>query len=339
MRIVVLGAGAWGTALAMALSSRHAVSLWARDPVHCGEMASERVNRRHLDRMPFPPDLIVEPDFSAALAGADLAIVAVPVSGLRATIRRLAEDGAGVPLVWVSKGFEAGTSRLPHQVATEEYGRIAPVGVLSGPSFAHEVAQGLPVALTLASADAEFASRIAAALTGPRMRIYSSEDVVGVEVGGAVKNVMAIAAGISDGLGLGNNARAALITRGLAEITRLGLRLGGHLETFLGLSGVGDLTLTCAGDLSRNRTVGLMLAAGKPLEEILAGLGATAEGVYTAKEVDRLAARLGIPMPITRAVCGVLHEGISPREAVEELMRRDPRPEGETISPPSRAST
>ncbi len=327
MKVCILGAGSWGTALAIALSTHHELTLWTRDAGHCSEMDAERVNRRHLDSVPFPSGLAVSADFDAALSGAELAIAAVPVSGLRETIRHIARSGGRMPLVWVSKGFEAGTSKLPHQVAAEEYGDVAPIGVLSGPSFAWEVAKGLPVALTLASKNGEFASRTASLLSSTKMRIYSSEDIVGVEVGGAVKNVMAIAAGISDGLGLGNNARAALITRGLAEITRLGLKLGGRLETFLGLSGVGDLTLTCTGNLSRNRTVGLLLAQGKPLDAILSDLGATAEGVYTASEVERLASSLDVEMPITSAVCGILHHGIAPRDAVEELMRRDPKPE------------
>lgn len=327
MNIAILGAGAWGTALAIGLCPRHEVTLWVRDPAHFKEMAGTRINRRHLDPFALPPSLLLSNDLGSAIAKADLAVIAVPMSGLREIFRLVAGSGLGIPVIWVSKGFESGTSKLPHQVAIEEYDAIAPIGVLSGPSFAREVAEGLPVALTLASNDREFASNTAAALHNHRIRIYSSEDLVGVEVGGAVKNVMAIAAGISDGLGLGANARAALITRGLAEITRLGLKLGGRLETFLGLSGVGDLTLTCTGDLSRNRTVGLMLAKGKPLTEILEELGATAEGVYTAKEVEQLAERLGVDMPITKAVCSVLYEGVPADCAVEELMKRDPKAE------------
>lgn len=327
MNISILGAGAWGTALAIGLSAHHRVTLWARDRAHYDEMLSSRVNRRHLDPFPLPEGLVLSNDLNTAILHADLILAAVPMSGLRETLRCIAGTGLRIPLIWVSKGFETGTSKLPHQVAQEEYGDIAPVGALSGPSFAREVAQGLPVALTLASFDADFASRTAAALHNCRIRIYSSEDLIGVEVGGAVKNVMAIAAGISDGLGLGSNARAALVTRGLAEITRLGLKLGGNLETFLGLSGVGDLTLTCTGDLSRNRAVGMRLAAGKDLDAILAELGATAEGVYTAQEVARLADSLNVDMPITHAVCGVLYEGVSAKEAVEELMKRDPKAE------------
>ncbi len=327
MRIAILGAGAWGTALAIGFSSHHQVTLWVRSDAHYRDMVSTRINRRNLDPFVLPSSILLSNELSEAIENADLVLVAVPMAGLRDTFRKLAASRLKLPVIWVSKGFEAGTSKLPHQVAIEEYDDIAPVGTLSGPSFAREVAQGLPVALTLAANDPGFASDMAAALHSQRIRVYSSPDLVGVEVGGAVKNVMAIASGISDGLGLGANARAALITRGLAEITRLGLKLGGRLETFLGLSGVGDLTLTCTGELSRNRTVGMLLAGGKPLDVILAELGSTAEGVYTAREVASLAQSLGVDMPITRAVCSVLYEGVSARDAVEELMKRDPKPE------------
>lgn len=327
MRIAILGAGAWGTALAIGFSSHHQVTLWVRSAAHYRDMVSTRINRRNLDPFVLPSSILLSNELSEAIENADLVLVAVPMAGLRDTFRKLAASRLKLPVIWVSKGFEAGTSKLPHQVAIEEYDDIAPVGTLSGPSFAKEVAQGLPVALTLAANDSGFASDMAAALHSQRIRVYSSPDLVGVEVGGAVKNVMAIASGISDGLGLGANARAALITRGLAEITRLGLKLGGRLETFLGLSGVGDLTLTCTGELSRNRTVGMLLAGGKPLDVILAELGSTAEGVYTAREVASLAQSLGVDMPITRAVCSVLYEGVSARDAVEELMKRDPKPE------------
>ncbi len=327
MKIAVLGSGAWGTALAIGLCPRHDLTLWIRDRLHFEEMRETRINRRHLDPFLIPEKILLSNDFDAATSNADLVLIAVPMSGLREVFRSLAHSGRKIPAIWVSKGFESGTSKLPHQVAFEEYDEVAPYGVLSGPSFAREVAEGLPVALTLASNDHDFAARTAAALHNNRIRIYSSEDLIGVEVGGAVKNVMAIAAGISDGLGLGNNARAALITRGLAEITRLGLKLGGKLETFLGLSGVGDLALTCTGDLSRNRKVGLMLAKGKPLEKILEELGATAEGVYTAREVEMLAGRLNVEMPITKAVCSVLYEGVPAIAAVDELMKRESKAE------------
>jgi glycerol-3-phosphate dehydrogenase (NAD(P)+) len=269
MKIAVLGAGAWGTALAISLATRHEVHLWTRNPAQCAEMSEERVNRRYLPGFPFPDALRIELKLEQALDQADLALVVVPTAGFRQVVRQIAELGAKMPLLWACKGFEAGTAKLPHQVVAEELGGKAQCGALSGPSFAQEVAKGLPTALTLASRDELFAHAMALELHSPRLRVYSSPDVVGVEVGGAVKNVMAIAAGISDGMGYGYNARAALITRGLAEIGRLGVAMGGRPETFMGLTGAGDLILTCTGDLSRNRTVGLRLAQGQTLDTIL----------------------------------------------------------------------
>jgi glycerol-3-phosphate dehydrogenase (NAD(P)+) len=251
----------------------------------------------------------------------------VTVAGLRPTLTRLTELGYAMPVIWLCKGFEAHSACLPHQVAEQVLPAEVMRGVLSGPSFAQEVARGSPAAVTLAASDLDFASRTARELHGQRLRVYSSDDITGVEVGGAVKNVIAIAAGISDGLGFGESARAALITRGLAEITRLGVRLGGRAETFMGLSGAGDLILTCTGSLSRNRRVGLWLASGKPLAEILQELGHVAEGVHTAREVQRLAQSADADMPIVEAVCRVLYEGLAPQAAVELLLSRDPKPE------------
>lgn len=327
MKIAVLGAGAWGTALAVSLAARHEVHLWTRNPAQCAEMAEERVNRRYLPGFPFPDALRIEPKLAQALDRADLALAVVPTAGFRQVVRQMAELGARMPLVWACKGFEAGTAKLPHQVVAEELGGKAQCGVLSGPSFAQEVAKGLPTALTLASRDEPFAHAMALELHSPRLRVYSSPDVVGVEVGGAVKNVMAIAAGISDGMGYGYNARAALITRGLAEIGRLGVAMGGRPETFMGLTGAGDLILTCTGDLSRNRTVGLRLARGEKLEAILGDLGHIAEGVNSAAEVLRLAQNMDVEMPITRAVFQVLFEGMPPGKAVEALLNREPKAE------------
>jgi glycerol-3-phosphate dehydrogenase (NAD(P)+) len=237
--------------------------------------------------------------------------------------------GAGrrLPVVWACKGFEQAGAKLPHQVVAETLDADAPCGALSGPSFALEVARGLPTALTLAAADAALAESLARELHQRRLRVYFTDDVAGVEVGGAVKNVMAIATGIADGLALGQNARAALVTRGLAEVMRLGVALGGRPETFMGLAGAGDLILTCTGDLSRNRRVGLALGRGERLDAILAALGHVAEGVYTARAVDRLARERAIDMPITREVCAVLFEGRPPAAAVEQLLGRDPRSE------------
>jgi glycerol-3-phosphate dehydrogenase (NAD(P)+) len=331
MRIAVLGAGAWGTALAISLSantrSSHQVTLWTRNPDHLAELVSQRTNRRYFPGFPLPDSLQLTSTLNAAVERTELSLIAVSISGLRETLRGIAACGKGMPVVWGCKGFEAQSAKLPHQVAQEEYAGLAPCGVLSGPSFAQEVAQRLPAALTLASHDEGFSRNIAAQLHTARLRVYSSSDVVGVETGGAVKNVISIAAGISDGMGFGHNARAALITRGLAEITRLGLKLGGCMETFMGLTGVGDLILTCTGDLSRNRRVGLMLAAGHSLPDILGKLGHTAEGVHTAREVLRLSRELKIEMPITQAICGILHDGVPARMAVEALLNREPKTE------------
>ena len=319
-RVAVLGAGAWGTALAAVLSARHAVTLWARDAAQAAAIARARVNARYLPGVPLPAALAVT---AAWPEQPHLIIVATPVAGLREVLPRC----AGTPLVWLCKGFEAGTGLLPHQVVAEMLGARAACGALSGPSFALEVARGLPCALTLASANEAFARAAAQILHGGRLRVYHSADVAGVEVGGAVKNVMAIAAGISDGLGLGNNARAALITRGLAEITRLGVALGGRAETFMGLAGAGDLILTATGDLSRNRQVGLALARGKRLADILGGLGHVAEGVHSARETLRRAAGAKVDMPITQAVCAVLDGRLAPQQAVAQLLARDAKEE------------
>ena len=259
---------------------------------------------------------------------AELALIVVPTAGLRETFRAIIACKKAIPVIWGSKGFEAQTSKLPSQVAHEEYNGVAPYGVLSGPSFAQEIAQGLPAALTLASHDEKFSTSTAAQLHTSKLRVYSSNDIVGVETGGAIKNVIAIAAGISDGMGLGNNARAALITRGLAEICRIGIKLGGSMETFMGLTGMGDLMLTCTGDLSRNRQVGLMLAAGKSLPDILQELGHIAEGVHTAREVLKLSQKMNVDMPITEAVCSILHDGVSAKMALEVLLNREPKTEG-----------
>jgi len=326
-RISVLGAGAWGTAVAMALAARHDVLLWGRNNAAMHEMAAARDNLHYLPGHPFPPGLTIGADFGAALAhGSDLLIAACPVAGLRPLLEQL--KGRALPkLVWLCKGFEYGTGLLPHQIMREVLGDSVPGGALSGPSFAQEVARGLPCALTIASSSAELRDCVVATVHGGNVRVYSSADLVGVEVGGAVKNVLAIATGVADGLGLGLNARAALITRGLAEITRLGTALGGQVETFMGLTGMGDLILTCTGDLSRNRRVGLGLAQGKALDTIVNELGHVAEGVPCAKAVRDLAARLGVDMPITNAVAGVLFDGDQPQAMVAKLLARDPRGE------------
>jgi glycerol-3-phosphate dehydrogenase (NAD(P)+) len=327
MKLAVLGAGAWGTAISISLASRHQVSLWARESDVCSDLLARRRNQRYLPGHEVPGTVEVTDQLRTAIVGAELTLIATSTAGLRETLKQVGLAGSAARIIWLCKGFEADTAQLPHQIAAAELPDGAHYGVLSGPSFADEVARGLPAALTLASRDAQFAADAARSLHHPALRLYSSEDVIGVEVGGAVKNVMAIATGICDGLQLGQNARAALMTRGLAEITRLGLRLGGRLETFMGLAGAGDLFLTCSGDLSRNRNVGLKLATGIPVDQILRELGHVAEGVYTARAVTRLAGRLGVEMPITRAVCRVIDEGVPPRDAVQDLLQRDPRPE------------
>lgn len=335
MKIAVLGAGAWGTALAISLSSNsnsncspsHHVVLWTRNPLHLADLDSHRVNKRYFPAFPLPQSLHLASSLCAAVEAADLVLIAVPVSGLRRTLREIVACGKTVPVIWGCKGFEVDSAKLPYQVAEDEFAGVTPCGVLSGPSFAQEVAQGLPTALTLASHNAGFARSVAAQLHTSRRRVYTSKDIVGVETGGAVKNVISIAAGISDGMGFGYNARAALITRGLAEITRLGLKLGGYTETFMGLTGMGDLILTCTGDLSRNRRVGLRLAAGDSLPDILRDLGHTAEGVHTAREVLRLSRELKVEMPITAAVCSILYDGVSAGLAVEALLNREPKTE------------
>lgn len=323
MKIAVLGAGAWGTALALAFAGRHDVVLWSHAPAEIQALQADRENRQFLPGYPFPATLRVESELAQAVAGAELALIATPLAGLRNTAQALAVAAPGLPFLWVCKGLEAGSGLLPHQVVAEV--NTATCGVLTGPSFAAEVAKGLPTAMTLASRDAAFAARTAQALHGKHLRIYASDDVVGAEVGGAVKNVLAIATGICDGLGLGNNARAALITRGLAEITRFGEAMGARRDTLMGLTGVGDLILTCVGDLSRNRQVGLGLASGKSLDEVVKALGHVAEGVPAAREVARRAQAMGIEMPITAAVCAVLDGRMQAIDAVAALMNRDPK--------------
>jgi len=328
MRIAVLGAGAWGTALGVRLAAHVEISLWARNAEQVRALIEDGSNRRYLPGQNLPDAVIPVSDLAEATRDATYLIAAVPVVGLRSLFTCLQEHGTRVPLIWLSKGFESGSHRLPHQVLAEAWPAHPPSAVLSGPSFAQEVAAGLPVALTVASNDADFARRIAQDLHDPMLRIYSSTDVIGVELGGAIKNVIAIAAGIADGLGFGLNARAALVTRGLAEMTRLGLKLGGRAETFMGLSGMGDLILTCTGELSRNRQLGLRLAAGESLEGALRGLGHVAEGATTALELDKVAGETGIDMPITAAVAAIIRQDMPPREAVSALLARGLKDEG-----------
>ncbi|HEY8855742.1 MAG TPA: NAD(P)H-dependent glycerol-3-phosphate dehydrogenase [Rugosibacter sp.] len=338
MKIAILGAGAWGTALAIALAPRHLVCLWARDSAQAASMNAHRENLRYLADCPFPEALQVTSDFNTTVASAELLILAAPLAALRPLLEQLNASPLLAPsrFLWLCKGLETMTGKLPHQVVTDVLNHAAAAtdttsasawGALTGPSFAFEVARGLPTALTLAATNMAFATDIAHALHGGNLRIYANDDLIGAEVGGAVKNVMAIAAGVSDGLGLGHNARAALLTRGLVEMTRFGVALGARRETFTGLTGLGDLILTSTGDLSRNRRVGLLLAEGQSLAAIQNTLGHVAEGVFTAREVEQRATAMGIDMPITAAVAGLLDGRMSPRETVHQLMARDARTE------------
>ena len=324
MRIAVLGAGAWGTALAIAASRRgdRDVVLWARDGTQARDMRSSRENARYLRGTSLPPGLrVAEGNIAAAAADVDLVVVATPVAALRGMLLALGDCAA--PVAWLCKGFENGSGLLPHEVCAE----VAPqlrAGVLSGPSFAQEVAQERPTALVAGSAHAALRDALVAAFHGSSLRIYANDDVVGIEVGGAVKNVLAIATGLCDGLQLGLNARAALITRGLVEMMRLGTALGARADTFHGLSGLGDLVLTATGDLSRNRKVGLLLAQGMDQAAAVASLGHVAEGVYCARTVVARARALGVEMPISESVVALLDGRLRPVEAVAALMERNP---------------
>jgi len=324
MNIAVLGAGAWGTALAICLSARHRVTLWTHNVEHLAELVALRTNQRYLPGQPLPDSIRLVSALSEALEQAELVFVVVPVAGLRTTLQQMATLNPLVSLILACKGFETDSAKLPCQVVEEIYPAGITCGVLSGPSFAWEVAKGLPTALTLASHDEIFARNVAGEIRTASLRVYSGSDVIGVEVGGALKNVIAIAAGISDGIAFGNNARAALITRGLAEITRLGMALGGRRETFTGLTGIGDLILTCTGNLSRNRRVGMMLAAGRQLEEILPEIGHVTEGVYTVREAYGLGQRLQIDMPVTQAVYSILYEQVPVEMAIKDMLDREP---------------
>lgn len=324
-RIAVLGAGSWGTALAIQFGrTGRPTLLWGRDARSLAQLQLERRNSRYLPEAPFPDALRIEPDLGKALSAAEDVLLVVPSHAFRRMLERIAPHvRPGMRLAWATKGFELETGLLPHQVAAEVLGNRLPTAVLSGPTFAREVGAGLPTAMTVASADPVFALELARSLSGLNFRAYTSDDIIGVEVGGAVKNVLAIGAAISDGLGFGANTRVALITRGLVEMTRLGVALGARRETFMGLAGLGDLVLTCTDDQSRNRRFGLALAAGQSVEEAQRGIGQVVEGVQAARAVREVARRAGVEMPICEQVYRVVHEGVSPREAVRELMSRE----------------
>jgi len=334
MKIEVIGAGAWGTAVACHATrmADRQVTLWARDAEQCAAMQTSRENRRYLGGVTLPDALqlaaLTEGAYSTLAASADLVIVATPMAGLRTSLNGLRE--ARAPVAWLCKGFEAAAPGAQGLLGHEVCAQVAPdlaCGVLSGPSFALEVARGQPTALVASSAHAAVRDSLVRALHNASLRIYANDDIVGVEVGGAVKNVLAIATGLCDGLGLGLNARAALITRGLAEITRLGVALGARAETFMGLSGLGDLVLTATGDLSRNRQVGQLLAQGLSLQQAVDSLGHVAEGVYSARTVWERSRAMGLEMPITQAVVALLDGHLQPAQAVASLMGRGPTAE------------
>jgi len=322
--VAVLGSGSWGTALAVHLArTGHRTVLWGIETDELNSMARNRVNVRYLPGIKLPDGLEIEHDFARAVTGADELLVVVPSHAFREVLERirpLLRSGQGV--AWATKGFELATGKLPHDVAAEVLGPGVPTAVLSGPTFAKEVGAGLPSAMTVASGDGDYAMALARSISSETFRAYASDDMIGVEVGGATKNVLAIGAGVSDGLGFGANTRVALITRGLSEMMRLGVALGADRDTFMGLAGLGDLVLTCTDDQSRNRRFGLLLAAGRTPAEAQAEIGQVVEGVLAARAVHEVALRHGIEMPISEQIYRVLYEGESPRDAVFALMSR-----------------
>ncbi len=327
--MAVLGAGSWGTALAIQFArAGHATRLWSRQDADVAAMSAARRNARYLPEAPFPPGIEVHADLAAAVKDVFAIIIAVPSHSLRSLLRQLLPHLApDARLAWATKGFELDTGKLPHQVAREVLGTRFPIAVLSGPTFAREVGAGLPTAMTIASPDPQFAAQLATSLHAPNFRAYTSTDIVGVEVGGAVKNVLAVGAGLSDGLGFGANTRIALITRGLSEITRLGVALGAQAETLMGLAGLGDLVLTCTDDQSRNRRFGLALAAGKSAEQALREIGQVVEGYTAARAVHAVARRESVDMPIVEAIYRILYENAPARDVVRGLMMRPVRAE------------
>jgi glycerol-3-phosphate dehydrogenase (NAD(P)+) len=327
--IVVLGAGSWGTALAIQFARGGGPAvLWGREEDNPAELARARRNEHYLPGVEFPPSLAIEPDLARAVASGDDLVLVVPSGALRAVLQQLKPLlGPKSRVAWASKGFELSTGKLPHQVAREVLGPGVPLAVLSGPTFAREVGAGLPTAIAVASPEADFALELAERLSAGNFRAYTQTDIIGVEIGGAVKNVIAIAAGGSDGMGYGSNSRVFLITRGLAEMVRLGVALGAKQETLMGLAGLGDLVLTCTDDQSRNRRFGRALAAGKPVEQAIAEIGQVVEGYHAAKAVHLVAQKLGVDMPICEHVYRVLYEGMSIPDVVESMLRREVTPE------------
>jgi glycerol-3-phosphate dehydrogenase (NAD(P)+) len=327
--IVLLGAGSWGTALAVqfARAGRPTV-LWGRAEDEPELLARVRHNERYLPGVEFPPLLTIEPDLARAIEAADDLVVAVPSGALRSMLTQLQPLlGPRARLAWASKGFEIATGKLPHQIALEVLGPNVPIAVLSGPTFAREVGAGLPTAIAVASPDPAFALELARSISSGRFHAYTQPDIIGVEVGGAVKNVLAIATGASDGMGYGSNSRVFLITRGLAEMVRLAVALGARQETMMGLAGLGDLVLTCTDDQSRNRRFGRAIAAGQPVEQAIREIGQAVEGYHAARAVHTVAQRLGVEMPICEHVYQVLYEGMPIPEVVTSLLTREVTPE------------
>lgn len=322
--VAVLGSGSWGTALAVHLArTGHRAILWGIETDELTAMARDRTNHRYLPGIELPAGVEIEHDFARAVAQAEQLLLVVPSHAFREVLERLKPVlRPSQRVAWATKGFELSTGKLPNDVARDVLGPEVPTAVLSGPTFAKEVGAGLPTAMTVASSDEQYAMALARAISGVNFRAYASSDMIGVEVGGATKNVLAIGAGISDGLGFGANTRVALITRGLAEMMRLGIALGADKDTFMGLAGLGDLVLTCTDDQSRNRRMGLALAAGKPRDEAQAAIGQVVEGVLAARAVCDVARRLDVEMPITEQIYDVLYEGKPPRDAVYALMKR-----------------
>lgn len=325
----VLGAGSWGTALAMQLArSGCGVVLWDWDRDHVESIREARCNRKFLPDYPLPDGIELELELEAAVRSGDEILIVVPshaFAGVLEQIKPWLAPGQGV--AWACKGLEPGTGRFLHEPAQALFGDERPLAVVTGPSFAKEVAANLPTAITVAGTDPGYCARVAGALHGGNFRAYTSDDIVGAELGGSVKNVLAVATGICDGMGLGNNARAALITRGLAEMMRLGRALGAREQTMMGLTGMGDLVLTCTGDLSRNRQLGLALGTGKSVDQAVQEIGQVVEGVKTSVEIWRLAQRLGVEMPISEQVYGIIHQGRDPNQCVRDLLSREPKRE------------
>ncbi len=330
LRVAVLGAGSWGSALAILLGRNgHSVALWGRDAKAMADIGAQRRNARYLPDAEMPDSVGATADLKTALTGADMVLLVVPSRAFAATLEQVVKTRpAPMDLIWGTKGFDPKSGALLHEVAQSTLPQGSRLAVLSGPTFAAEIAAALPAAVTVASADKEFAARVAAVFHNPRFRVYSSDDIVGVETAGAVKNVLAVAAGIADGLGFGANTRAALITRGLAEIVRLGVALGGRSETFMGLAGLGDLVLTCTDNQSRNRRFGLALAKGLSVEDAVASVGQVVEGAETTRQAMGAAQRLQVELPIVEQVYRVIYEERPPLEAVRALLTRPPAQEG-----------